>query len=99
MDSEHTHFTRRLSAVAVSLALGLMAGCAAGPDFQRPEAPQASGYTPEPLAAQTASANVVGGILLAPVLILVVMPVLIDMLSRRGAAAENAASAEPASGD
>ena len=33
---------------------------------------------------------VVGGILLAPVLILIVLPVLIDLLSRRGAAAEGA---------
>ena len=42
---------------------------------------------------------VVGGILLAPVLILIVLPVLIDLLSRRGAAAEDTASAGPASGD
>jgi heavy metal efflux system protein len=42
---------------------------------------------------------VVGGILLAPVLILVVLPVLIDLLSRRGAAAEGAAPAAPVSGD
>jgi cobalt-zinc-cadmium resistance protein CzcA len=42
---------------------------------------------------------VVGGILLAPVLILVVLPVLIDLLSRRGAAAEGATSVGPARGD
>jgi NodT family efflux transporter outer membrane factor (OMF) lipoprotein len=45
-------------ALAVSVAL---AGCAAGPDFERPAAPAAAGYTPEPLAAQTASAGISGG--------------------------------------
>jgi outer membrane protein TolC len=39
----------------------LLAGCAAGPDFQRPAAPQAEGYLPEPLPARTASAPVPGG--------------------------------------
>jgi heavy metal efflux system protein len=42
---------------------------------------------------------VVGGILLAPILILVVLPVLIDLLSRRGVAPEGATSAAPARGD
>jgi NodT family efflux transporter outer membrane factor (OMF) lipoprotein len=38
-----------------------LAGCAVGPDFERPAPPPVSGYTPGPLAAQTASADVVGG--------------------------------------
>ena len=38
---------------------------------------------------------VVGGILLAPVLILIVLPVLIEMFSRRGVAAGAMAAAEP----
>jgi NodT family efflux transporter outer membrane factor (OMF) lipoprotein len=61
MDPAHFHFTRSLSAAAAALAVALISGCAAGPDFHRPAAPQTSSYTPEPLAAQTASADVGGG--------------------------------------
>ncbi len=39
----------------------LLAGCAAGPDFQRPTAPVVDGYTPQPLPSQTVSAKVKGG--------------------------------------
>jgi len=39
----------------------LLAGCEVGPDFTRPAPPAVGGYTPEPLAAQTASAAVAGG--------------------------------------
>jgi NodT family efflux transporter outer membrane factor (OMF) lipoprotein len=39
----------------------LVAGCAVGPDFKPPAAPDVSGYTAEPLAQQTSSANVKGG--------------------------------------
>ena len=39
----------------------LVAGCAVGPDFHRPAAPRADGYTPEPLRQETASAAVAGG--------------------------------------
>ncbi len=42
-----------LLALAVALA-----GCAAGPDFQRPAAPDVAGYTATPVAAQTESAPV-----------------------------------------
>jgi NodT family efflux transporter outer membrane factor (OMF) lipoprotein len=38
-----------------------LAGCAVGPDFKRPQAPEAPGYTPEPLTEVTASAPVTGG--------------------------------------
>lgn len=34
----------------------LLAGCAAGPDFKRPAAPEVAGYTATPVAAQTESA-------------------------------------------
>jgi NodT family efflux transporter outer membrane factor (OMF) lipoprotein len=45
-----------------SLAIGVvLAGCAVGPDFERPAAPDVEGYTPGPLAAKTASAEVSGG--------------------------------------
>jgi NodT family efflux transporter outer membrane factor (OMF) lipoprotein len=40
---------------------GFLAGCAVGPDFKRPPAPDAMRYTPEPLPAQTAGAASVNG--------------------------------------
>jgi NodT family efflux transporter outer membrane factor (OMF) lipoprotein len=46
--------------VAALLAAGL-AGCAAGPDFQRPAAPTSTRYTAAPLAARTVAAPVAGG--------------------------------------
>jgi NodT family efflux transporter outer membrane factor (OMF) lipoprotein len=39
----------------------LIAGCAVGPNFQRPTAPEATAYTREPLPAETAAADVGGG--------------------------------------
>jgi NodT family efflux transporter outer membrane factor (OMF) lipoprotein len=39
----------------------LVAGCAVGPDFVPPAAPDVPGYTPEPLAKGTASAATPGG--------------------------------------
>ena len=36
-------------------------GCAVGPDFEQPAAPDVTGYTPQPLAEQTSSADVKGG--------------------------------------
>ena len=36
--------------------IGLLAGCAVGPDFKRPAAPAVAAYTPTPLTALTASA-------------------------------------------
>jgi NodT family efflux transporter outer membrane factor (OMF) lipoprotein len=46
---------------AAALACSLMAGCAVGPDFQKPAAPDVKGYTREPLAHQTAAAASPGG--------------------------------------
>lgn len=43
------------------LSAALLAGCAAGPDYVRPDAPAAVRYTAEPLAVETASAPVGGG--------------------------------------
>jgi len=40
---------------------GLLAGCAVGPDFKRPAAPEVAHYTATPLAAQTESAQVALG--------------------------------------
>lgn len=49
-----------LRGTASLLAL-ILAGCAVGPDFQRPAAPGVGQYTPGAPLAQTASANVPGG--------------------------------------
>ncbi|MDD4881022.1 MAG: efflux transporter outer membrane subunit [Gallionellaceae bacterium] len=45
-----------LHATGAILCLGLLAGCAAGPDFQSPAAPGVAGYTATALPAQTATA-------------------------------------------
>lgn len=47
--------------LAATAALALLAGCAVGPDFLRPAAPDVKGYTAEPLPAETAHAAVHGG--------------------------------------
>ena len=46
---------------ALGMACLLLAGCAMGPDFEKPAAPDVSDYTTHPLATTVASANVVGG--------------------------------------
>lgn len=46
----------QMSALAV-----LLSGCAAGPDFKQPDAPQVQGYTKEPLQQKTSSAATLGG--------------------------------------
>jgi len=52
---------RPLRAITVAAATVVASACAAGPDFERPAAPEVSGYTSAPLAEQTASADVKGG--------------------------------------
>ncbi|MGO9949080.1 MAG: efflux transporter outer membrane subunit, partial [Steroidobacteraceae bacterium] len=52
---------RRIAAAFLTAALALVAGCAVGPDFQRPSPPDATAYTREPLPAQTVSADIAGG--------------------------------------
>ena len=48
--------------VAVGLtAAAVLAGCAVGPDFERPAPPDATRYSREPLGAGSASAPVAGG--------------------------------------
>lgn len=52
------HFVTPLSRIAACLFVGIvftgpLAGCAAGPDFKRPEGPQVSGYTRAPMSEQT----------------------------------------------
>ena len=55
------HHWRSSPALAVLTATLLAGACAVGPDFERPTAPQVTGYTPEPLAQQTTSSDVAGG--------------------------------------
>lgn len=43
-------------AITALILVGLLAGCAVGPDFKRPAAPEVLGYTAAPLPSQTASA-------------------------------------------
>jgi NodT family efflux transporter outer membrane factor (OMF) lipoprotein len=43
------------------VAAVLLTGCAVGPDFAPPAAPDVSGYTPEPLGRSTASTGTSGG--------------------------------------
>jgi NodT family efflux transporter outer membrane factor (OMF) lipoprotein len=53
---------RRLSRIVpVAASALLLMSCAVGPDFEPPAAPDVTGYTPQPLADQTSSADVKGG--------------------------------------
>jgi len=47
--------------IAACSLLALVSGCVVGPDFHRPEAPAAAGYTARPLAATASSPHVAGG--------------------------------------
>lgn len=47
--------------IAAFSLLALVSGCAVGPDFHRPEAPAAAGYTAQPLTATASSPDVAGG--------------------------------------
>jgi NodT family efflux transporter outer membrane factor (OMF) lipoprotein len=51
----------RVPRLIAGLALSACAGCAVGPNFQKPAAPDVADYTPNPLAATAGSANVSGG--------------------------------------
>lgn len=51
-------FTPLLFAVSLLITT---AGCAVGPNFKRPVAPNVSGYTPAPVSATTSSPNIAGG--------------------------------------
>ena len=51
----------RAPIVFASLAVLLLAGCAVGPDFHRPAAPDVSGYTASPLPTTASTAGVAGG--------------------------------------
>ena len=50
-----------LKGILPALACVLAAGCAVGPDFKHPAAPEISSYTPAPLSPTVSSPDVVGG--------------------------------------
>jgi len=50
-----------LGAVAIAVCAGGLSACTVGLDFQRPDAPEAAGYTSEKLASETNSADISGG--------------------------------------
>jgi NodT family efflux transporter outer membrane factor (OMF) lipoprotein len=51
----------RVPCLIASLASLLIAGCAVGPDFKKPAAPDVTGYTAHPLLTTVVSPNVTGG--------------------------------------
>jgi NodT family efflux transporter outer membrane factor (OMF) lipoprotein len=52
--------TQLSSLIAISVLL-ITSGCAVGPNFKRPAAPNVAGYTPAPPATTSSSPNVLGG--------------------------------------
>jgi NodT family efflux transporter outer membrane factor (OMF) lipoprotein len=54
-------YQSRVLPFVAMLALLLAAGCAVGPDFKRPAAPDVSDYTAEPLSTTVTSSNISGG--------------------------------------
>jgi NodT family efflux transporter outer membrane factor (OMF) lipoprotein len=43
------------------LAAALLGGCAVGPNFKKPAAPETNGYTPAPVSTTDGTTNVIGG--------------------------------------
>ena len=58
IQTKRRHSLHTTLALAVALALS---GCAVGPDYKRPPAPQAQTYSPTPMASDTASTAGPGG--------------------------------------
>jgi NodT family efflux transporter outer membrane factor (OMF) lipoprotein len=60
--SSHDHVSSsRVAPFIAALGCLLIAGCAVGPDFKKPAAPDVNDYTPRPLSTTVATANVSGG--------------------------------------
>jgi NodT family efflux transporter outer membrane factor (OMF) lipoprotein len=51
----------RVKPLAAASILALLGGCAVGPNFKRPAAPEVSEYVPTPLSSTTSTPNTVGG--------------------------------------
>jgi NodT family efflux transporter outer membrane factor (OMF) lipoprotein len=55
-------FSKSNTRISTALATLIIAGgCAVGPNFKKPDAPNVSGYTPHPLVSPTAATKVAGG--------------------------------------
>ena len=52
---------RRLVRLLAAFIATVLAGCAVGPDFRRPDPPAVASYTPEALPTETAEVKVAGG--------------------------------------
>lgn len=52
---------KHMASAAVIVALTCLTGCAVGPDFQKPAAPEVERYTPKELPEKTESVEVTGG--------------------------------------
>jgi len=61
MSASRSSGLRSSGLAAAMAAAALVAGCAVGPDFVRPAAPDADRYTREPMATHTASTDVAAG--------------------------------------
>ena len=59
--SSPANSVRRSRLFTAALASLLIAGCAVGPDFKKPAAPNVTDYTAKPLSTTVASTNVAGG--------------------------------------
>ncbi len=58
---ESPAIAQRWRHVIITVFAALLAACAVGPDFKRPAAPDAKGYSPKTIADTTASATTPGG--------------------------------------
>src|SRR5579863_5287146 len=61
MGMNSNYKTRVTYPIAAALALMLIAGCAMGPNFKTPAAPQVNGYTPSPLSTTSSATDIAGG--------------------------------------
>lgn len=57
----HHRLLPGIALVCSPLVLSSLVGCAVGPDFKSPDAPQTDSYTASPLPSETAATNVAGG--------------------------------------
>ena len=53
-----THAQRR---IVIAAAISLLAGCAVGPDYKRPELTPSKSFSPTPLPAETTASSAAGG--------------------------------------
>jgi NodT family efflux transporter outer membrane factor (OMF) lipoprotein len=59
--SRFAHTLSRRRCLVAMVVSSLVAGCAVGPDFKRPAAPEVSDYTAHPIASTVATEHVAGG--------------------------------------